>query len=125
MNWNKKGYILKEFYVCFFKIKREEKLSLEGYEIAGRLLHMSARWTSPEREACGHRAGARHAGIARARGMRALPGREACGRGQGARVMRASPGKTSVVSQRKTSVVSQRKTSIVFQGEGDIGRSPG
>ncbi|KAK7373505.1 hypothetical protein VNO80_06916 [Phaseolus coccineus] len=41
--------------------------------------------TSPGREACGHRQGAR--------GMRTSPGREACGHRQGARGMRASPGR--------------------------------
>ncbi|KAK7364504.1 hypothetical protein VNO80_13218 [Phaseolus coccineus] len=46
--------------------------------------------TSPGRE--GRRQGARYADIARARGMRTSPGREVCGHRQGARGMRASPG---------------------------------
>ncbi|KAK7333914.1 hypothetical protein VNO80_30695 [Phaseolus coccineus] len=64
------------------------------------------------REVCGHRQGAR--------GMRASPGRERHTGIVRARGMRASPGRerhrsspreTSVVSQRETSVVSQRETS--------------
>ncbi|KAK7373237.1 hypothetical protein VNO80_06636 [Phaseolus coccineus] len=89
---------------------------------------------SPGREACGHRRGARHAGIAGARGMRASPGREACGHRRGARHagiagargMRASPGREACGHRQGARHAGIAGARGMWASPGlDIGRLPG